>query len=501
MKRKNKSNKRKKRRNNNVSFEKLEPRNLMATFSVAGNPGVQTFDIRGTSQADVISITQSGGNVTAQVGSQARTIPRNSFNSIRVFGFGGNDRITNNTTIPSRVAAGFGNDVINGGFGNDTLFGQEGNDTINGRGGNDTIDGFSGNDVIRGGGGNDRLYGGFGADRIFGNQGIDRLLGSFGNDVLDPGAGGVNGNAEFVNGGDEDDFLVGGTGSNIFVGGRGDDQYLINSSTGGVGGFDSINERPNEGQDRVLSDLNINPNPGINGGRIILNHGNGRHISISSFVEDYPHMRVSRPSPTTPAPGPTAPAPLPNFPVPDRTPGKPSGPAVDPRQPIPFDGPNPFPAPGPTTGPTTPRPAPVPAPIPNRVNFNLAPTAPVLRNRPTTTTSIPSFTAAGRFIDVTFTPRATDQIGGNGIITVTLDGGGSRNFRPTVIRTPNSNEITFRYDFGFFVGKARNANRANPYTYRFNSGAFTLTDTAASGGQAVTVTNNLRTGRFNRTLT
>jgi len=51
----------------------------------------------------------------------------------------GNDKITNNTNLPSVLNGGMGNDVINGGSGNDVLIGGGGSDTLNGGDGDDII--------------------------------------------------------------------------------------------------------------------------------------------------------------------------------------------------------------------------------------------------------------------------------------------------------------------------------------------------------------------------
>ncbi len=56
--------------------------------------------------------------------------------------------------------------ILNGGAGADTLAGGAGNDTLKGGIGNDVLLGGAGNDVLKGGAGNDILTGGQGADRF-----------------------------------------------------------------------------------------------------------------------------------------------------------------------------------------------------------------------------------------------------------------------------------------------------------------------------------------------
>jgi len=52
-------------------------------------------------------------------------------------GAAGDDRITNETAVPSSLDGGVGDDVLVGGSGDDQIFGDTGLDTVDGRGGND----------------------------------------------------------------------------------------------------------------------------------------------------------------------------------------------------------------------------------------------------------------------------------------------------------------------------------------------------------------------------
>ena len=86
------------------------------------------------------------------------------------------------------VEGGPGNDLLVGGLGADEIFGGNGNDRIQGGGGNDELLGGNGQDRISGGSGHDVLRGGKSADKLFGNLGRDQLFGELGNDVLRGGA-------------------------------------------------------------------------------------------------------------------------------------------------------------------------------------------------------------------------------------------------------------------------------------------------------------------------
>ncbi|NET26453.1 DUF4347 domain-containing protein [Okeania sp. SIO1I7] len=88
-------------------------------------------------------------------------------------------------------------EILNGTNENDTITGLAGNDTINGRGGDDQIIGSRGSDFLYGKDGddtlegrqdNDFLFGGNGNDSLIGGQGRDRFNGGAGDDTLTGGA-------------------------------------------------------------------------------------------------------------------------------------------------------------------------------------------------------------------------------------------------------------------------------------------------------------------------
>ena len=58
---------------------------------------------------------------------------------LQIFGKGGDDTLTNNTSVNSFLVGGAGNDTLTGGFSSDVLVSGIGNDTLNGREGNDYL--------------------------------------------------------------------------------------------------------------------------------------------------------------------------------------------------------------------------------------------------------------------------------------------------------------------------------------------------------------------------
>lgn len=102
-----------------------------------------------------------------------------------------------------RLAAGDGNDTMQGSSIADAAWMDGGNDRFSGMDGNDTAYGGAGSDLFLGGAGHDRLYGDEGQDYLQGGTGNDWLWGGTGNDTL---AG---------DGGNEQQY--GGAGRDLFV--------------------------------------------------------------------------------------------------------------------------------------------------------------------------------------------------------------------------------------------------------------------------------------------
>jgi len=89
-------------------------------------------------------VTDSGGTVDGGPGCSASgntaMCAATGIIGVTVSGGDGADSLTNNTSTPSTLSGGDGNDSLEGGFANDTLRGNQGVDSLSGRGGDDLID-------------------------------------------------------------------------------------------------------------------------------------------------------------------------------------------------------------------------------------------------------------------------------------------------------------------------------------------------------------------------
>lgn len=182
--------------------------------------------------ADSLNITQSGSTFTitngaamtpgancSNGGPDTITCVSSSVTAIRVRSAGGNDTVTNSTSLPSTLYGGDGADTLIGGTGNDRLIGGDGADVLNGSSGTDTADysarsmpvtvdidnvaddgdpavsegdnvldsvenltGGAGGDTLTGSSANNTIYGGSGNNTIYGGGGDDQLSGSVGSD-------------------------------------------------------------------------------------------------------------------------------------------------------------------------------------------------------------------------------------------------------------------------------------------------------------------------------
>lgn len=177
--------KQKKRR---LTLENLENRELMA-IDIALHRGVLT--VTGTSQSDVVEVRQIGSEivVNTQTGEEdvTRRFSRARVRAIAISTGGGDDVVRNETSLPSKISGGSGNDlliggiaqdVIAGGNGDDVIYGGRGNDDLRGNNGNDRIYGEEGKDTLRGDSGNDLLVGNSGDDSLYGGTGRDRIVGN-----------------------------------------------------------------------------------------------------------------------------------------------------------------------------------------------------------------------------------------------------------------------------------------------------------------------------------
>ena len=242
---------------NNLSFEKLEDRKLLA--SVTFDAGIVT--VRGDNTADVITLTGSADYRSFSVDvnddpSLARTFNYSNVTDVKVFALGGDDTINNTLVRETTIYGQDGDDVIYGGWVADRIFGGNGDDTINGRNGDDYITGGSGDDLLIGSTGDDTVYGGNGNDVLHGVLGDDFLNGQAGNDIILGGDGDdslvgsagddtLNGNdgLDRLNGGTGNDYLNGGADRDIISGSFGDDVLM------GEGGNDYL--AGNDGSDRI----------------------------------------------------------------------------------------------------------------------------------------------------------------------------------------------------------------------------------------------------------
>jgi len=159
------------------------------------------------------------------------------------------------------VVGGAGNDSLSGAAGADTLVGGVGDDVLDGGADNDFIDDNLGDNIIHAGDGNDvvygagTVYGGAGADMLsgetynyesfpmptpdalYGEDGDDVLVGGpawpreLGPNTLDGGIGndriyGNNGGADYIVGGDGDDYADSRNGGDTLLGGEGNDTLI-----------------------------------------------------------------------------------------------------------------------------------------------------------------------------------------------------------------------------------------------------------------------------------
>jgi Ca2+-binding RTX toxin-like protein len=143
-----------------------------------------TLLIRGTSGEDDVWIWGGDAFLGVVLNGQKREFTRRHFDAVEVHLGDGDDRIIGDfADHPVRVFGGGGDDRITAGTGRDTLVGGGGNDTIH-DGLHWTSMGLTENDRLRGGNGDDTIHAYGGDDTIKGDAGADELYGGVGNDVL-----------------------------------------------------------------------------------------------------------------------------------------------------------------------------------------------------------------------------------------------------------------------------------------------------------------------------
>jgi Ca2+-binding RTX toxin-like protein len=224
----------------------------------------QIVELIGTEGNDRFNI--SWINHTGQVTVHNRSQHLGSFDAlfiaaIAIDALAGNDRVLVDraVSIPIRVEAGPGNDMIWTGSGNDEILGGPGRDKIFARGGDDRIDGGDGNDLIFAGAGDDQVQAGDGRDVVFGGDGNDTidggddrdvLSGQAGNDIIDGGDG-----RNRILGGSGDDLLIGGAENDAIYGGIGDDVLRGGDGNDRLSGNDGDDQLYGEaGNDRLRGD-------------------------------------------------------------------------------------------------------------------------------------------------------------------------------------------------------------------------------------------------------
>ena len=159
----------------------------MTQATVDGAPGyrIQNFKLTDIFDFDFQSGCSDGGD--------RKALCKRFISKMNIGLAGGNDTFSLGLvpTGTSSVAAGSGNDDVdghpgtdnlNGGTGDDELWGASGTDTVNGRDGADDLEGGNGNDTVNGDEGNDKLDG---DDNLGpGGEGADSLSGGAGNDTI-----------------------------------------------------------------------------------------------------------------------------------------------------------------------------------------------------------------------------------------------------------------------------------------------------------------------------
>jgi len=289
-----KQNLRRKPRSGSFDYQRLEIRQVLTGFNLDSGG---TLWVSGTEQADVMQASietdffmQPMLQVT--MNNLVFVRPISQVRELVFIGRAGDDVITNNTSIPSRMFGGAGNDVLTGGFGNDLLAGGRGDDVLMGRGGDDILIGGLGSNTLDGGPGNDRLFGGYGGHNIIrGGSGDDMI---FAGDQGDEIHGGPGNNQIYGNIGP--DRIHAGPGRNTILGNGGDDVIIVegnNNFISGGSGNDSIFVQGNNntlrggtGNDGLLAyGSNNRVLPGLGNNRILVPPGQAvPHVSSNNVA-------------------------------------------------------------------------------------------------------------------------------------------------------------------------------------------------------------------------
>ena len=283
-----------------------------------------TVNVYGSSQVDVVNVTDSGllefvvNGVSSQFDSSQVTV-------INIFCYGGNDAVQIDSLIGGkllRVFGGEGNDTLrvdasvtsgvtlNGGGGNDILLAGSGNDVLFGGLGNDWLNGGNGSDALAGGGGNDvYVFSGTASNQVdtvveLADEGTDTLnfaalttpvtvnltsdttMATMAHRIVNVQVAGQSANFENVLGGLANDFITGNAANNGLYGNDGND--TLNGGDGsdfldGGNGNDLL-KGGNQG-DVLLGGLNDDILNGESGDDL-LNGGDGSDMAVGGTGND-----------------------------------------------------------------------------------------------------------------------------------------------------------------------------------------------------------------------
>ncbi|MDB5327572.1 MAG: proprotein convertase [Phycisphaerales bacterium] len=125
-----------------------------------------TWTIDGSDLGETYDVYQKNGIVTVTRDGEFWQQTAGTVKKIIINANGGNDvvNVASDFTLPVRVNAGTGNDLVRGGHASDELYGEDGNDILVGGDGNDSIHGGTGRDILIGGADRDSLNGDSGED-------------------------------------------------------------------------------------------------------------------------------------------------------------------------------------------------------------------------------------------------------------------------------------------------------------------------------------------------
>ncbi len=227
-------------------------------FTIIGDGGLDNPDFFPQRGADEITITGPAEFLRERkisiFGDNVQPAIARVDQAGNMFNFDGDDTLIG-AAFGDNIAAGAGNNFVDGGGGNDRITSLEGIDTIIGGGGNDTIDSGAGADSITGDIGDDSINGGADPDTIYGGDGNDAIdLGAMSAGLIKNFTEAGAGNDTIV-GSNFDDLIFAGAGNDSVNGSFGNDSILAGAGNDSVDGglnFDTIYGE--EGDDTLKGD-------------------------------------------------------------------------------------------------------------------------------------------------------------------------------------------------------------------------------------------------------